>query len=705
MSQNFDTPSTEPSLIDWAIVGLKGWKLLLLTTLVGGILGYIKAKWEQPVYQSNSLIQIETEDMGGYNSTLGELNDVFSAVSKAETETEIVRTRMVLMPVVETLNLRYSATSTSRVLRFKGRSGRVELTFLSLPEPTSPKERPWRLVGRDSDTMSLVSPKGDSVGLVVAGQPFEQIYGEDTIQVHIDRFHATLGEEFDLGISDVVDVAAYLNSALSVSEKGKKTGVLQLLYLDRYPDQAARILNEIARAYMRQNIDAKSAEAQKTLTFLKSQLPGVKAKLDSAESELNNYRLSRGTVDLSAEAKLALDRQVQLGQQLLELQQKKQELSRLYENSHPQVAALNNQITRVQGAMGQSSGKVRALPRTQQEVLKLTRDLTVATQFYETMLDKIQQLEVVRAGEVGSARILDTAVIVDTPVMPNRRRIQMLGLAAGFAVGFLLLLLRKALDKGVRDAAQIEKLTQTSVFAQVPRSDVELRNTRRKGSRTILAAAAPEELALESLRSLRTALEFSLLGQSGKILGISGLTPGVGKSFVSTNLAALFAATNRRVLLIDADLRKGRLHTCFGCERNPGLSELLRKHTALETVLKPQDQFPGLYFIPTGTLPPNPSEMLGSAQLGELLKQLSGAFDLVVIDTPPLLLVTDPALVLRHVHHATLVLEQGQHTSSEIREGVRLARVREDLNLSLVLNKCDLDSGVYGKYGNYSEKA
>lgn len=696
------TPSnldTEPTLAEWFSILIRGWKILFLTTLVGGTAGFLMSRWKQDVFQCDALVQIETDEGGAYRS-FGELDDVFGTASKAETEIEIIRSRMVLLPVVHTLDLTYHADPTSRVDRLRGRQGRVQLSNLELPPPRSPKEKPWRLVGRDSSTLILVAPGGDSISQVVVGQPLELPIQGDTVRIQVEWHDTRPGEEFVLGTSRDLNIAQSLYGNLSVSERGKKTGILYLNYRDRFPDRASAILNEILHSYMRQNIDAKSAEAQKTLGFLKEQLPGVKVRLDSADAALNNYRRSRGTVDLSAEAQLSLNRQVELGQQLLELQQRKQELSRLYKEDHPQLAALNQQIGRLHGAIGSSSGKVKKLPQTQQEVLRLTRDVTVATEFYQTMLDKIQQLEVVRAGEVGSARILDSAQTTYSPIGPDRNRILLVGLLGGFFLGFAFLLVRKALDKGVRDSAILERITGASVFAQVPRSASEEKSLHRR-PRQILAASAPDDLAVESLRSLRTALEFSLGGTDGRVLGITGLTPGVGKSFVSVNLAALFAANGRKTILVDADLRKGRLHTHFDERRNPGLSELLSGAIQLESAARPHSSIANLWFLPTGKLPPNPSEMLGSPRLKELLQTLRGVYDLVIVDTSPILLVTDPTLVMRHVDHVTAILEYGKHGAADIHEAMALLKVRPDLGTSLVLNKCDDGMGVYGRYGRY----
>jgi tyrosine-protein kinase Etk/Wzc len=702
MTSNFEEQGAEPTFYDWFVLVISGWKVLLLGTFVGAIVGFLNMRWAVDLYYVDSTVLIETEQnpsLGAY----GDLEDMLMASSNSKTEEEIFRSRMVLIPVVDSLSLRFIANPTSVMDRFLGQMGRIEFNDLRLPRVAEGLE-PWKIVGRTDSLATLVTPQGDSLNLLQLGVPFETVFKGDTLRVEIALLEARAGEEFEVAVRSTARAVQKLLGALSVKEKGKSTGLLQLGFIDEHPDRAMEILNEVTRSYMRQNIDAKSAEASKTLGFLKAQLPAVKAKLDSADSALNAFRRSRGTVDLTTEAKLALDQQVTLSQQLLEAQQKKLEYSRLYEENHPMVISLSKQIARYQSTIGKASTKSKSLPGTQQEVLKLTRDVTVATAFYESMLDKIQQLEVVRAGEVGNARILDSAQYPSGPSFPNRRNGIILATLVGFVLGFGLLLLKKVFDKGVADPAKIERQSRASIFAQIPQSRLEWRQNSRLRQRALLSDLDPDDLAVEGIRNLRTALEFSLVGQGGKVLGISGLTPRVGKSFVSANLSCLFAMTGKKILLVDADLRKGRLQAFFEAPRAPGLSDLLSGRVTLEESIRRVGKSAVFHFLPTGTFPSNPAEMLGSVHFGDLIGRLRAEYDLIIVDTSPALLVTDPSLVMRHVDHVTLVLEQGGHSMADILEAIRLVKVKPELGVSLVLNKCrdQMGFGKNSRYGRYA---
>lgn len=706
MKQTADfTTGGEASLADWVDLIVGKWKFLLVTTLIGTAFGMFLSRWKPSIYQADALLQIQTDNSGESMGQYGDLEAMFGSTSAAETEIEIIRSRMVLQPVAEALNLGYLGTARTSYRRLLDREGRIGIGDLSLPPLQEGSLSPWQLKTLNDTSLILIDPMKKELFQVPVGQTVETPIGDDTLRIRVDFLQSEPGELFSLAIAGPSWALRKVRGPLAVKEKGKNTGIIELRYEDTDPDRAAIILNEVVRSYLRQNIDSKSAEASKTLEFLRQQLPHVKARLDSADSKLNTYRLSMGTVDLTSEAKMALEQQVDLGKHLLELEQKKKELSRLYEESHPQISALNSQMSQVRQTMGRSSGKVRSLPRTQQEVLKLTRDVTVATEFYQAMLDKMQELEVVKAGEVGSARVLDTAITPTSPIRPDRRAISVLGVIAGFLIGFAFLVLRKAFDKGVQDLASLEQLTGLSVLAQIPVSKTQSRVSRSSSGTRVLSIQDPSDLAVESIRSLRTAIEFTVLSRGQKVVCVSGLTPGVGKSFLSANLAALLSSAGKKVALVDADLRLGHLNTIFGVASTPGLAELMLGKASMETVLVPPPELPELRFVSCGSCPGSPSELLSLPSFDKFIGELRERFDIVIIDTPPILLVTDASIALRSSDHCLLVLEQGGHSPSDIGEAVRRTKIKAGIEASLIMNKCAILPGNYQRYKPYGPKA
>jgi tyrosine-protein kinase Etk/Wzc len=213
-----------------------------------------------------------------------------------------------------------------------------------------------------------------------------------------------------------------------------------------------------------------------------------------------------------------------------------------------------------------------------------------------------------------------------------------------------------------------------------------------------LALLDPQDLAVEAIRSLRTSLQFALADSKNNVVLVSGPRPAVGKSFVLVNLAVLLADSGKRVLLVDADMRKGRLHTYFGMERVSGLSEVLAG-TLDPTEATRATQHPNVAFISTGTLPPNPSELLLNARFGQFMAQASSGFDLVLVDAPPVLAVTDAAIMAHHAGVTLLVLRAGLHPLREI--ALTTARMQQNgvRPNGFIINDVTAHIGRYGKYG------
>ncbi len=299
----------------------------------------------------------------------------------------------------------------------------------------------------------------------------------------------------------------------------------------------------------------------------------------------------------------------------------------------------------------------------------------------------------VKEGTLGNVRILDPALRADEPFSPQPARILGLALLLGLIGGVGLALARRALDQGVEDPNQLERVVGIPVFASVPFSKAE---AERVGSPAralpLLAVAEPRDLAVESLRNLRTALQFSLFESGSRVVSVSGPAPGVGKSFVIANLGHLLAEAGKRVVLVDADIRRGTLHRLFGLDRGLGLADVIAG-APLDQALHETAQ-PGLVLVTSGTLPPNPAELLSSDRLGQLVAELAERFDLVLLDTPPVLAVTDAALVARHAGVNLLVARSGQHRLRELTAALRsLGRNGIRVN-GFVLNGVRLDRGL-----------
>jgi tyrosine-protein kinase Etk/Wzc len=642
-----------------------------------------------PIFRSDAVVQVEERAKG--IAGLEELTAAFSSTTPAETEIEVIRSRALLGGVVERLGLDVIAVprhfpivgdavarrrdgegpaSAPPMLRsFAWGGERIAVGRLDVPEPLLGKT--LVLTAGDRGRFQLAAPDGrplleGTVGVAAAA---------DGVELFVSRLEAREGTRFRLTRLPIEEAVERLQARLAVGERGRKTGILQIALEGPDRDVVARTVDAVAQDYQRQNVDRRSAEAEKTLAFLSGQLPTLRENLDTAEAALEKYRRTHGRVDVGLETKGVLERSADTERRLSELLLQRTELRQRFTDSHPAALALEDKIGKLRGERDASLARLRDLPEAEMRSASLLRDVKVANELYLLVVNKVQELKVVKSGTVGNVRVLDTAVRARRPIRPDPLPALAAALAAGLVLGIGLAFLRRALARGLEDPEAVERVTRLAVYASVPHSDAQAalaRSQRRGGSleNPLLARHDPNDLAVEALRALRTSVAFALAEGDGNVVALGGPSPGVGKSFVAANLAQVLAESGSRVLLVDADLRKGRLHELLGGGGEPGLSEMIAAGEALPGAVRPTAQA-GLDFLPRGRIAPNPSELLASDRFRKVMDWASRSYDVVVVDTAPILAVTDGVLVSRHCAVNLLVLRAGRHPVREIGAAVK----------------------------------
>jgi tyrosine-protein kinase Etk/Wzc len=652
------------------------------------LIGVTYAVLATPIFQANAMIQIEPKKIGIEGRT--EINAKPLSVSQATTEIELIKSRAVLGKVVDDLKLNIiqkpkyvPGIGSYMARRFKPEhEGELAAPLFGLDSYAWGGEKidifqlevPEALLG---DKLTMVVNKGDSFSLYdedhnkLLSGPVGQTVEGSGVKIQVAALKGRPGTEFTVVRQRTLTAALDYQDRLKIIEAGKDSGIVYLSIQDADPALAKRILNEVSRLYVRQNVERSSAEAAQRLEFLRSQLPAVRKQLEQSEIALNNFQTSAKSVDLSVETKSVLDQVVKLEGTLSDLKMKRVDVERLYTPEHPTYRGLMTQISQVEAQKAALLKKIETLPATQQELLRLTRDMQVTSQTYTLLLDKSQEQDILRAGSIGNVRVIDNAdANVEEPVKPMKKIIVLVAALVGLLLAVATVFVRQAFYRGVDNPDVIENLGMP-VYASLPYSRQQERLDKagqsRSGSKEprLLSVSAPTELAIESLRSLRTSLHFAMLEARNNVLMISSPTPGVGKSFVSSNLAVIIAQTGKRVLLIDADMRKGYLHKLFNLTPKHGLSDTLAARLKSNEVIN-HTEVRNLDFISCGFAAPNPSELLMHDNFNKLITDLSPLYDLVIVDTPPILAVTDATLVGRQSGTCLLVTRFGLSTAKEI---------------------------------------
>ncbi|MBF0282770.1 MAG: polysaccharide biosynthesis tyrosine autokinase [Zetaproteobacteria bacterium] len=665
------------------------WLIVAVAVVILG-LGAAYAFFLTPIYQADVLIQVESK---GSSNPLGNLGELTSIDSSTSSEVEIIKSRSVIGKVVSDLGLDvsvypdyfpYFGGAFSR--RYVGDG--FAKPFLGLDH--------FAWGGEKIAVSTVVIPEGYVGRLltIVAGEAghYELFDEEDHLLLDGVVGQTVVRDGFELFVRELIarpgthfnlqrrswanQINAVLN-ALEVSTRGKDSGMLQLLYSGPDPYKNKVIVDKIANVYLTQNVERKSEEAQRALDFIADQLPALKADMQAAESRMNDYKLKKGSVNLSIETQSVLSRVVEFEKQRSSMAVQRAELSKKFTAQHPVMTALDAREAQLNAEQSKLEKVIQTLPQAEQEMLQYSRDVSVNQSLYTFLLNKGQELKVAKAATIGDVRILDFAVLAEEPIKPNRKMIMAVAGILGLFLGVLIAFVRKAMHKGIEDPEVVEAQLGLSVYAGIPHSDVQnsIYDVMRKlkgqeASKSLLALVNPNDMAIESLRSLRTNLHFGLLEAKNNIVMITGPAPNIGKSFVSVNFSEVLAHSGQKVLLIDADMRKGHLHEYVGGHRDRGLSDVLSGSIAFEDAVQ---TFGDAKFslLSTGTIPPNPSELLMHAHFVELLHKVSALYDLVLIDTPPVLAATDAAIIGKHVGTAFMLIRAGRHTMRELQQSVR----------------------------------
>ncbi|HIB9314752.1 TPA: GNVR domain-containing protein, partial [Klebsiella pneumoniae] len=526
-------------------------KLIISVSSLFTLLALLYAIFATPIYQADALIQVEQKQANAILSNLSQM--LPDSQPQSAPEIALLQSRMILGKTVDDLNLqtrikqKYFPLIGRGFSRLSGeKSGIVTISRLYLPDN-----------GKDESDLLLTVK--DSNHYIISNDDFEiegkvgELLDEKGISLKVDAIDAIPNTQFIITYVSRLKAITDLQEKLAVNDQGKDTGILTISMTGDNPQLIEKIVDSISENYLAQNIARQAAQDAKSLDFLSKQLPQVRSDLDQAEDKLNQYRRQSDSVDLSLEAKSVLDQIVNVDNQLNELTFRESEISQLYTKEHPTYKALMEKRKTLQDEKLKLNKRVSAMPETQQEILRLSRDVESGRAVYMQLLNRQQELNIAKSSAIGNVRIIDNAVTQPKPVKPKKIIIVLIGIFLGIVVSAGIVLLKVLLRRGIETPEQLEELG-INVYASIPVAEAFARkkvndkgwgNRNSEQSQSFLAIENPADLAIEAIRGLRTSLHFAMMEARNNVLMISGASPNAGKTFVSSNLAAIIAQTGK----------------------------------------------------------------------------------------------------------------------------------------------------------------
>jgi len=752
-------PHTEEvHLQDYLNVLFRRRKYALATFFTIVVLVVLYTLISRPVFEASATLHVQDEKVKG-GDLLGDLG--LSRDNPIETEVEILKSRTNVEEVVRRLRLNWAVDDIDdsvhfNLLEFSSQDEDPEYRItLTQPGFYSVKGEDWesgvegqvgKLLKTESLSLLIETLEGDpGDGFTLTLQSFNSVVrslraavqasevgkGTNIIRLTYQNTDPVLASEI---VNNLATVYLDRNVVLKTEEARKSVEFIkqQLDDVRKLLDDAEQSLQDYKRESGIVRLDSEAEALIERLTLADKEKTAI--RLHSRQAEFAIKALQEAIRDGKAYAPSSLlDDPVlaELAKELAKLEVERRGLMADFTEAHPSVQLLSSQIVAAQKRMLDTfqslqygflkriddldddiaglEVELKKLPEAEQQLARLTRLATVNADIYTFLLQKHEEARIARAATISSINIIDPAIVPDEPVKPNKKKNLLLALIVGCMAGIGVAFFLEYLDDTVKDAESARAILGVPVLSVIPYISLPSANgegTEEKVKRTLITHLEPRSPAAEAFRSLRTALHFSSVNTEKKVLLVTSAFPGEGKTTVSANLAETMAKTGTRVLLLGCDLRRPSLHEIFTQPRSPGLTEVLIGDVEIEKTIH-RTGINQLDFISAGMTPPNPSELIGSSRMGDILDDLTNEYDSVILDAPPLLAVTDASLLSIYADMALLVLEAGR---VQVKAAQRMKELLDSLQIKvagLVLND-KTGKGMeyysyyrdrYGKYG------
>ncbi len=744
------------------------WSIIAFT-IIFAIGSAVFAYTKPSIYSTSTTIELMDDKNKGAGPTDMMMEAFGGSSTNVDNEIEVFKSRFLAQKAFEYLDLstRYFVENNYRTIElYKNSPFVVQKSFVDdlvygkrfVVTPLDENSFNLKIEG-----VSMLSVRGflKTIGLM-SSSPSEKIvynknhkYGEEIVNqyftITLEKIHNAGSNKYFFNFETPLSLYEKFRQNISVSQISKKATILKLSYEDYSSLKAKDILNALVKAYMTEEVDQKTKEANLTLDFIDRQLESINQRLMKSETKLENFKEKNQLVGLNEQAistteKLS-DYEAQLetvqteiniltnlqqfirnsqdltgltvgavnfadpvlGNLVTSLQTEASKKSSLlvdYTEMHPDVQkasqnisnlkrsirnALENNIRQltqrkmsISGIIEKFNKSISSLPKQERELSRLTRFYSIDEKIYSFLLEKKAETAILKSSTISKSRLLDEAIEGKLPIKPKRSLIVLVGIILGIIVGLAYAFLREFFNNTVKNSDDVERLSDVPIYGIVPNA-----NTKKN-----------KNLIDEAFRAIRTNLQFLPKHEKSDIIAITSSVSGEGKTTTSANLANIIAQTGKSVVVLDMDLRKASMHKQYNIPNNIGISNFLSGQNSLEEITNNVSE--KVSVLTTGPLPPNPSELILGDVFKNMLETLRQKYDYVIIDTPPVGLVTD-ALILMNYADINFLMVRASYTRKEFVKNLdRLSKEHNQHTFGLILNGVEIGEKYgYGYGSNY----
>lgn len=735
------------------------WVLAIF--LLTNLSAYLYIRWTKPLYESQSELKLDVKSdatelgLTGFNE-----NNNLNIISG---EIELIKSKLFFNKVIEAVDLRTSYYTAGKVLvdeKFKTSPFIVDYNLKN----AALQDRRIFVTILDNHTYTI-NFSGDEDKKAIKYKFGERVDTPDIeFIVYLTRYYDPAGDRnFFFTINSQQAQVAYLGDNLTVEPLNLNANTIRIAFKDHNPLKARDLVNAIDTLYLNYSEEEKNLENKQKIEWLNSELKQIENQLENYENYFEDFTIKNRTNDLDEDLRqtimaineldsqrYVLTKKVKGADQMLadinqgnlrlldynpdiypkylidgfnkltELLEERDKLKLSYNETTFAITRKDQEIENLKSSLQSQLTSLKKrheaeikdnlikknkleenfveLPEKSTQYNKNQRFFKLYEEFYLSLMQSKAQFQIAEAGTTTDFKILSSATLPQTPIAPNSLIIYGIGLVAGFFLSFIFVSVRYLLHNKLSTIHEIERLTSAPILGSVPTANERLESTQ------LIIDRKPKSAVSEALRAIRTNIEFMVPAGKNRVISVTSTIGGEGKTFVAVNLGAIMALSKKKVLLLDLDMRKPRVHTAFQePSQTKGVSTILiNKHTIEECIQKTSIE--NLDYIPAGPTPPNPSELMLNGEFDALIKTLRFDYDVILLDTPPIGLVTDGIMAMKKADLAIYIIRSHYSRKIFLNTLNRLITVNHFKNIAVVLNATsNIGANSYG-YGYYEEK-